>query len=329
MSGVLAVDVGQTGTRLKLVEEGATLHEWSTAPGRAGDKPHAVLSAMASEVAAALENHHLPTPEVVSAGMTGFHDVVVGAEEVLASYRPLGVKRVILATDAVTSYLGAVGLVPGVVVAAGTGTIALASDMEGRCERIDGWGSTLGDDGSGYAIGRAGLRAAYRCLDGRGGSDLLREAAEKRYGSLAELPNRLATAADAAALVAGFSEDLAHAASGGDPIATAIWRQAGEDLADSAAAAVVRVFGTVTSARACTISWAGSLFRAGPILLEPFQARLVEHGLPAAEPPKANGIQGALRLADDGVASLFSAAADVASLADRKTDLRPPNRSRR
>jgi N-acetylglucosamine kinase-like BadF-type ATPase len=329
VSAVLAVDVGQSGARLKLAEDGATLHEWSVAPGRADDEPHAVLGALASEVAAALDSHHLPTPQVLSAGMTGFHDVVRGAEEALRSYRPLGVERVVLATDAVTSYLGAVGLVPGVVVAAGTGTIVLGSDGNGRCERIDGWGATLGDDGSGYAIGRAGLRAVYRCLDGRGGCNLLREAAERRYGSLADLPRRLARTADAAPLVAGFSEDLAQAARDGDPIATAIWRQAGKDLADSAAAAAVRVFGDVTSARACTISWAGSLFRAGPLLVEPFQAQLAEHGLPPAEPPKANGLQGALLLADDGVARLFPKAADVASAAHGQNDVRPTNRSRR
>ena len=329
MTAVLAVDAGQSGTRLKLVDDGAALHEWSAAPGRAGDEPHAVLGALAGEVAAALESLHLPTPLVLSAGMTGFHGAVRGAEEVLAAYRSLGVQRVVLATDAVTSYLGAVGLVPGAVVAAGTGTVVLASDGKGRCERIDGWGSTLGDDGSGYAIGRAGLRAVYRCLDGRGGSTVLREAAEKRYRSLADLPRRLAAVADAAALVAGFAEDVAHAARDGDPIAAAIWRQAGEDLADSVAAALVRAFGETTSARACTISWTGALFQAGPLLVEPFQAGLAEHGLPAAEPPKANGIHGALLLADDAVPSLFPKAAAVASVAQGRDDRHPTNRSRR
>lgn len=315
MSIVLAVDSGQTASRLKLVVDGATVHEWSGPAYRAGGEPHAVLSAMMSDTAATLESRGLPPPTVLSAGMTGFHGAVTGASELLESYRPLGVGRVVLATDAVTSYLGAVGLVPGVVVAAGTGTIVLANDVAGRCARIDGWGSTLGDAGSGYSIGRAGLRAAYLSLDGKGGSERLREAAEDRYGDLQALPGRLARGADAVAVVAGFAKDVASVACAGDPVAATIWRRAGEDLADSVAAGAARVFGRSTRSRPRSISWAGALFRAGPLLIEPFQARLAANGLPSAQPPEANGLEGALLLASEGVAALFPAAAATASVA--------------
>ena len=54
-------------------------------------------------------------------------------------------------------------------MAAGTGTVCVARRGE-RLVKVDGWGSLLGDAGSGFAIGRAGLDSALRHADGRGGS---------------------------------------------------------------------------------------------------------------------------------------------------------------
>ena len=75
-----------------------------------------------------------------------------------------------IASDGVTSLLGALGERDGAVVAAGTGTICVARRGE-RLAKVDGWGALLGDAGSGFAIGRAGLEAALRNADGRGGSE--------------------------------------------------------------------------------------------------------------------------------------------------------------
>ena len=60
----------------------------------------------------------------------------------------------------------------------------LAIDGEGGCHRADGWGHLLGDDGSGFAVGRAGLASAMRAVDGRGGSRPLLERALARFGSV-------------------------------------------------------------------------------------------------------------------------------------------------
>ncbi|OEV25161.1 ATPase, partial [Streptomyces nanshensis] len=65
-----------------------------------------------------------------------------------------GVRRLALAADAVTGYAGALGERPGAVVAAGTGMIAMGTDLE-TWRRADGWGHLLGDCGSGAWIGRA------------------------------------------------------------------------------------------------------------------------------------------------------------------------------
>ncbi len=103
----------------------------------------------------------------------------------------LGVRRVALAADAVTAYAGAMGQRPGAVVAGGTGMIALGTDLKEWC-RADGWGHLLGDSGGGAWIGRAGLDAAMRALDGRrGGSPALLERLRAVFGPAEELPGLL------------------------------------------------------------------------------------------------------------------------------------------
>ncbi len=64
--------------------------------------------------------------------------------------------------------LGALPDAMGVALIAGTGAIALGRDKRGGHARASGWGHLIGDEGSGFAIGYASLRAATRMADGRG-----------------------------------------------------------------------------------------------------------------------------------------------------------------
>ena len=131
-----------------------------------------------------------PRPCVGAAGMATLGDELraelPGAlDERLRAYGALA-----LAADAVTAYAGALGQRPGAVVAAGTGMIALGTDLDGAgWRRADGWGHLLGDCGGGAWIGRAGLEAAMRAHDGRaGGSAALLARAEAVFGPVAGLP---------------------------------------------------------------------------------------------------------------------------------------------
>jgi N-acetylglucosamine kinase-like BadF-type ATPase len=54
----------------------------------------------------------------------------------------------------------------GLIVIAGTGSVALARTVDGTLLRVGGWGHLLGDPGSGYALGQGGLRAAAAAFDG-------------------------------------------------------------------------------------------------------------------------------------------------------------------
>ncbi len=78
------------------------------------------------------------------------------------------VKKIGVGTDVDAAVEDAFQGSPGIVLIAGTGSIAFALDQEGNRLTVGGWGSQLGDEGSGYAIGRDGLSALLWAADGRG-----------------------------------------------------------------------------------------------------------------------------------------------------------------
>jgi N-acetylglucosamine kinase-like BadF-type ATPase len=300
---VLAVDAGQTEIRAALAdcERGSRS---ATAPGvmRMGRRvgPEQVAEAL---VAALSELRPLPEPlPPLGVGLSGFE---AAAEEDLRRVGELlsarlSVERLSIASDGVTSLLGALGERDGAVVAAGTGTVCVARRGE-RLAKVDGWGSLLGDAGSGFAIGRAGLDLALRHADGRGGSAALLRAAERRYEPLPGLPESIYSADVPVRAVAAFAADVAREAAAGEPHAAAVLADAGRELAVTACAALERLF---EPGEPAFVSYAGNVFRAGRPLLEPFTAE-VPARRPGTEvvPPEGDGLAGAALLAalDDGL----------------------------
>ncbi|MDR1768772.1 MAG: ATPase, partial [Propionibacteriaceae bacterium] len=156
----------------------------------------------------------------------------------LALCRGFGVGRVLLAHDSVTSFLGAMGYGSGVVVAAGTGVVTLGVG-ERSVARVDGWGNIIGDAGSGYWIGRAGLEAVMRAYDGRSPATALAEVAQASFSSLSGAYIELQTDPDRVARVASFAKQVAELA-GRDAVCASICRDAGRELALSAITAARR-----------------------------------------------------------------------------------------
>jgi N-acetylglucosamine kinase-like BadF-type ATPase len=83
--------------------------------------------------------------------------------------RRLGFRsNLLIVNDALIALVAGAGASPGVVVISGTGSIAYGVSHRGLAARAGGWGPTLGDEGSGYWIGRRALAAVVRDVDGRG-----------------------------------------------------------------------------------------------------------------------------------------------------------------
>ncbi|GAA2038625.1 BadF/BadG/BcrA/BcrD ATPase family protein [Catenulispora yoronensis] len=201
---------------------------------------------------------------------------------------------IMIATDGVLAHAGALAG-PGVTIAAGTGTAVLALNAQGRSASRDGWGPLVGDRGSAYAVGLAGLQAAGRALDEAGPATALAAALERHLGGrdLAAL-RRLYSNPVAVTEVAAFARDVAEAARDGDAVAVAIFRDAAGDLAATAAAAA-RAVGLAGDDAAAALT--GGLAGAGDVLVEPLRTALAGYGL-ALVPAAGDVLDGGLRLAN-------------------------------
>ncbi|MGW2488457.1 N-acetylglucosamine kinase [Streptomyces sp. NPDC001606] len=299
VSGYLAVDSGGSGLRIAVGVPGRppAARRETREPVRTADRgidPAHLLEqllppARASAAEAGLDD--LATAVVGAAGFAALGDAL-RAELPGALARELGVRRVALAADAVTAYVGALGPRPGAVLAAGTGLIAVGTDLR-DWRRADGWGHLLGDCGSGAWIGRAGLEAALRAHDGRdGGSAPLLTCAKEQFGPVRGLPGQLYPRTDRPAVLASFAPRVAHCA-GHDPVAAGILRAAARHLAESAAA-------VCPADGAPELALTGGLFKLGDPLLLPLREELANR-LPHARQVPAEGdpLHGAVRIATD------------------------------
>jgi N-acetylglucosamine kinase-like BadF-type ATPase len=297
--GVLAVDSGGSGLRVVVgtVARGPLGQRESREPVRTGargiDPAHLMeqLVPMVRALTAETGVARLCTAVVGAAGLTTLGEAL-RAELPDALGREFGVQDVALVADAVTAYVGALGPTPGAVVAAGTGLIAVGTDLT-RWRRADGWGHLLGDCGSGAWIGRAGLEAALRAHDGRpGGSAGLLARAEELFGAMPGLPGLLYPRPDRPAVLASFAPQVAARAPD-DPVAADILRTAARHMAESAAA-VCPAGGTPQ------VALTGGLFKIGDALLVPLHEELSKR-LPHARRVAAAGdpLHGSVRIAVD------------------------------
>jgi N-acetylmuramic acid 6-phosphate etherase len=131
----------------------------------------------------------------------------------------------------------------GLALVAGTGSIAVGRTVDGRMARAGGWGYLLGDEGSGYALVTAAMRAVARAADGRGPATRLTERFLTRLGL--QQPQDLVSAVyggswDRAALAS--LAPLVTALAAEDAVAAAIVDEAARELAETAMA-VVRQLG--------------------------------------------------------------------------------------
>lgn len=193
--------------------------------------------------------------------------------------------RFTIASDVVMNYLGALGNQPGVVVAAGTGSVVMAISNQGAPFRIDGDGPLFADRGSGHDIGRQGLKIAAMVDDGLPGSAALHKAMINRFGTLEKAAASVYGAVNPIELIASFSKNVVEAAQAGDEIAIEILRCAAQDLAMNVQAAARR---SKLVGAPFPYSTAGGIFNIGPLLEKPFHDFVGQY-LPEAEYQKPLG----------------------------------------
>jgi glucosamine kinase len=111
------------------------------------------------------------TPDLVCAGFAGAGrpDSVSFYKEALRSLIPDA--QVFIESDAFISSIGAIGIDPGLLLIAGTGSIVIGRDANRSMFRVGGWGPYFGDEGSGFWIGREAVRATLRSIDSQSPTD--------------------------------------------------------------------------------------------------------------------------------------------------------------
>ncbi|WP_040424107.1 BadF/BadG/BcrA/BcrD ATPase family protein [Agromyces subbeticus] len=301
----LAIDAGQSGIKVRH-SDAAGIGEWS-APGIRTDLP------LLPQLARIIEQAHEAgrTAERVGLGVSGLTDDERDAGYLLAAAVPLGARSVHLAHDSITAYLGALGDRRGVVVAAGTGVVTLAAGAS-DIARVDGWGYLMGDAGSGYWLGRAGLDAVMRAHDGRGDATGLSEVVRADFPDLEAAYIELQADPERVQRIASYARAVADAAAAGDAVAEVLVTGAARELATSALAGL-RCVGELDAAdaAAAAVCGVGGLF-AGEVLGREFGVA-VRTVLPNADIRlgEAHPVDGAAALAD--VAPTSALARHIAS----------------
>src|SRR6266511_317890 len=127
---------------------------------------------------------------------------------------------------------------PALALICGTGSIVYDRTVTGELIRAGGWGYLFGDEGSGYAIGIAALRAVLQAYDGRGPETLLSELVLERFGlhTPPELVHTIYGAESPRSAVATLSNLVDQAAGRGDSVAITILEESSRELARAIAA---------------------------------------------------------------------------------------------
>lgn len=134
--------------------------------------------------------------------------------------------------DAHLALLAATQGKPGIILIAGTGSIAYGMDIHGRLHRAGGWGHLIDDGGSGYRISMDAIKAALMDFDKRGPSTILTQVITQYFGvsSPDEILLHIYGHYFDKSHIAGVSILVHGAAAAGDAVAIKILDQAVTDL---------------------------------------------------------------------------------------------------
>ncbi|MBO9577195.1 MAG: hypothetical protein J7480_00315 [Microbacteriaceae bacterium] len=294
------MDVGASGSRLALapIEDRAGSAEVRQLAGErlaVGPGGSTAAQVALDLVTAALDAWPDIDPASIrgaAAGVAGLETVVTDPASYPARLRELlPTATVAFAGDMVTAHLGALGE-GGAVLAAGTGSIVLGTDLDTVWHRVDGWGHLIGDLGSGAWIGTRALQLAAAAGDGRGlAGAALHAALVSRIGPLPSWPATIYHRADRAGALAELAPLVQDCARSGDAGAARILDEAARHLADSLLAALVHGVPRVAAL-------VGGLVT-GESMLGPLVRREVARRRPDVElrAPLGTPLDGAVRLA--------------------------------
>jgi len=274
MNLFLGIDGGGTATTAALGDEAQVLARASAGPSnvvRVGEEEAAanLQSVMERVCAAAGVNPKQIRSTVV--GVAGASAPRVNAT-VRHAVAELAGGAVEVAGDMVIAMEAAFRDEPGVIVIAGTGSIAYGRNREKQIARAGGWGYAVSDEGSGHWIGRNTVSALLRAHDA-GEATALKQTIFEQWGieSLEELVS-IANAMPPPDFSALFPVTQRTAAAG-DKLSASVLGQAAVELARLAEAVIRRLWGSGEEVR---VALGGGVFRHSSQVRDGFARRLNE-----------------------------------------------------
>lgn len=267
----LGVDGGQTSTRVVLGDSaGKIVAVTSGGPSNHTEEPggpERLRQVVESTVAEALSSLRLASDSFSFAaaclGMTG--EIEIKRRVIEQTVRA---SRLSVVHDSVNALAGGTGGRAGLIVIAGTGSVALGKDDQGREIRAGGWGHLFGDEGSAYWIGREAVRALLAEHEATGGQTILTPMLSSRFGfgSPYELMNRYYAGSLSRQHLAGLATYVDEASEAGDRVAEQILTHAGRDLAKMASAIIFLLFSRHDQlSEKPIVCYSGGAFRSRPV----------------------------------------------------------------
>lgn len=207
--------------------------------------------------------------------------------------------RTIVTHDAAIALAGATSGESGIIVIAGTGSMAFGQNTQGETARAGGWGYIFGDEGGAFDIVRQALRAVLREHEGWGARTALTPALLEASGApdANEMLHSFYRPDWPRARVADLARTVSRIADEGDPIALRLLHQAAQELALLAGSVRRQLWSEGESElQPVVVSWAGGVFESSS-LRERFRMLIALDGNAVCEPPRHGPAEGALLLA--------------------------------
>ena len=292
---LLGVDGGQSHTRAVVGDaSGAVIGCGTAGPANCtGDERSAekLQRAVSNAVGEALERTGRKLADIrFAAACFGLSGGSTSRRAVIESV--ISAQRLEIVGDAEIALLGGLGGKPGIVVIAGTGSMAFGKNAAGETARAGGWGYVFGDEGGAFGIVRHALRAALRQEEGWGTETTLTGVLLKecKAQNLDELMHRFYTKELTRDRIASWAPLVDQAASEGDGVAAEILKGAVECLHELVIAVRTKLFDVEEGIPIVPI---GGVFRSSFIASE-FRRRLDAEENTVVVQPKFEPVMGAL-----------------------------------
>ena len=300
---VLGLDGGGTQTRALLSDfTGKTVGSGVSGPcSMAAVTPPEALNAALAAVDDALGQAGASRTDIAAfcAGVAGFSHSGHRAQFLSHLRDSFPQALVTVEPDYSVALSGGTGGEPGVLVIAGTGSVAYGENANGETHKTGAYGYLVDDGGSGYGAGRAALAAVMQAADGTGPATALTERVLAHFSlsSLSEIVPGVYGGALSRVKIASLSRVVADAATAdADPVASAILMRAGGTLAHLVHGVTTRLFSGTNDP--FPVVQVGGLWSAGDALTDVF-ARSLRRFAPSAvlTAPKQSPVEGAVQKA--------------------------------